>query len=103
MTSFYKEESGLYFQHLGGTGNIICHECSFNQKIVCFLHSFEPSTWTNTGFQCQSCGKFHEIEYDPDNEKDKKCDCSGTLNRDKILFCPKCKSNNLKYVTEYMT
>ena len=31
------------------------------------------------------------------------CDCGGRLDKEKILFCPSCKSNNLKYDIKYMT
>ena len=31
------------------------------------------------------------------------CDCGGELKRDQILFCPQCKSKNLKYDMRYIT
>ena len=32
-----------------------------------------------------------------------KCDCGGKLEREQILFCPKCKSKNLSYDMGYIT
>ena len=31
------------------------------------------------------------------------CSCGGTLDSEKILFCPECKSNELSYFMEYIT
>jgi hypothetical protein len=31
------------------------------------------------------------------------CECGGKLNRDSVLFCPECKSQNLYYSMEYIT
>ena len=31
------------------------------------------------------------------------CECGGVLDREKVLFCPKCKCTNLSYKMEYMT
>ena len=31
------------------------------------------------------------------------CECGGSLDREKTLFCPNCKSTNLSYLMEYIT
>ena len=31
------------------------------------------------------------------------CECGGPLDREAILFCPHCKSNNLQYAMTYIT
>lgn len=96
-----KDENLLYFTQIGGAGNIICKNCDFNEKIVGFLHG--TGTWTKTGFQCQTCGKFHSIKNVLTQTTDKNCDCSGNLERDKPIFCPKCKSKNVAYQMSYIT
>jgi hypothetical protein len=90
----------LYFTTMGGKGKIQCLECNFQQEIVSYLHGVN---WNNTGFQCQKCGKFHEINLDMDNSKKKKCDCGGKLDRDKHLFCPECKTFHLAYCMSKIT
>lgn len=96
-----RDENLLYFTQIGGAGKISCKNCDFNEKIIGFLHGIV--FWTKTGFQCQKCGKFHEIECDMNNTKEVKCNCGGNLERDEHLFCPKCKSKKLHYDMEYIT
>lgn len=91
----------LYYWKMGGAGVINCNVCGFNQEIVSFLHGIE--SWNNTGFQCQNCGKFHQIESDMSNSKGQKCECGGTLEREKPIFCPKCKTTNVSYDLKYIT
>ena len=31
------------------------------------------------------------------------CECGGKLDREKVLFCPGCRSRNLSYDMEYIT
>lgn len=90
----------LYYWKMGGAGTIRCLECNFQQKIISFLHG---ANWNNSGYQCQKCGKFHEIECDLDNSKRKRCECGGKLDRDKPIFCPKCKTTNLSYYLRIIT
>ena len=82
---------------MGGEGTISCNKCDFNQAIVSFLHGFGTNSWSNTGFQCQNCGKFHEIEYDTENTLGKLCDCGGVLSREEPLFCPNCRTTDIRY------
>jgi len=93
----------LYFWRMSGAGKINCSDCNYNQKIISFLHGFGPNSWNNSGYQCQECGKFHEIEYDMFNSKGKLCECGGILSREKPVFCPSCKSQNMKYSLSYIT
>jgi len=53
--------------------------------------------WDNTGYQCQKCGKFHEIENERNKSKRKKCEYGGKLGRDKPIFYPECKTTNVSY------
>ena len=90
-------ENCLYFQNITGVGDIQCFECKNKEQITSFIHGIHSAT---TGYQCQSCGKFHSIG---NWDKIDYCDCGGKLERDKPLFCPKCKSNRLNYEVIYMT
>lgn len=90
-----EDDYRLYFTKISGAGTIRCIECDFEQNIVCFLHGVDD--WNKTGYQCQKCGKFYEIEYGLGNTDDKKCDCEGKLDRDQPIFCPKCKTNKVSY------
>lgn len=98
------EDDTLYYWKIGGAGTINCKNCSFNQDIISFIHGFsgdEPTS--NSGFQCQQCGKFHAIEQDMENSQSKLCTCGGNLSRNEPLFCPVCKSTDLEYDMQYIT
>ncbi len=94
---------GLYFERLGGTGEIICSGCGSKELVVAFLHSFPLDRWNKTGYQCQKCGKFHGIENDNDLDSVPQCECGGLLSTEARLFCPSCKSYNLKFKMKYIT
>lgn len=83
----------LYFIS-SGAGIIRCLECDFEQEIVSFLHGVNRCS---TGYQCQKCGKFHAVENEINHSSRRRCECGGKLNRDKPLFCPKCRSNHVTY------
>lgn len=93
----------VFFSDLGGEGTLKCNSCNFNQEIVSFIHGFGTNEWSETGFQCQKCGKFHSIENDLENSKNKKCECGGLLDREEPLFCPKCKAHNVSFSMNYIT
>jgi hypothetical protein len=95
-----RSDKYLYFWKMGGAGIISCLECNYKQKIVSFLHGFD---WNNTGYQCQECGKFHEIICDSDITIRKRCDCGGHLSRSKPIFCPHCKMTKVTYQMSYIT
>lgn len=98
-----KDDNLLYYWKMGGAGTVTCNNCNYKQKIVSFLHGHDENSWNNTGFQCQECGKFHEIEYDMNNSQGKICICGGVLSRDNPLFCPTCMSKNMRYSMSYIT
>ena len=100
-----ERSKGLWFSYIGGHGTVRCKDCDHNEEITSFIHGINSSS---TGFQCQACGKFSSIgsggpgkanEY----EESLVCKCGGGLDREKIIFCPGCKSKNLSYQTLYMT
>lgn len=97
---FGKRKKGLYYDEMGGMGDINCRKCGHGEEIVSFLHGVE---WCNTGYQCKSCGKFHGIERASLGEKAPRCDCGGKLNREKPLFCPACHSRKLTYHMSLIT
>lgn len=90
-------EGNLYFQHIGGTGEIQCLDCNYHKEIVSFIHGLNTSI---TGLQCQSCGQFHSIT---DWHNNIHCDCGGILEKEKPLFCPECKSKRMQYNMRYIT
>lgn len=98
----------LYFHKTPGEGEIHCMICNYSEYIICFTHGYEklPSrrrTGTK-GYQCEDCGKFHAINgFEGESDIIKNCDCGGKLQRDKILFCPSCKSHIVSYLLKYLT
>ena len=100
-----KLSQGLWFFYLGGYGAISCNDCNHSESITSFTHGRDSST---TGFQCQGCGKFASIRSGgrgraSQYESSLICECGGKLEREKVLFCPTCKSKNLKYNMEFIT
>ena len=100
-----KISQGLWFHYLGGYGAISCHDCSHGESITSFTHGRDSST---AGFQCQGCSKFasiHSSGHEMEDEYKSRfiCECGGKLEREKVLFCPKCKSKNLSYEMEFIT
>jgi predicted nucleic acid-binding Zn ribbon protein len=91
----YYDDGKLRFSHMGGKGNFYCTECGYSQELVSFLHGI--SDWSKTGYQCQKCGKFHEIVRDHELTEEPECDCGGSLSREKPLFCPVCKTFKVGY------
>jgi hypothetical protein len=94
-------DNRIYFWKLGGSGIFYCHDCNFEKVIVAFLHGAKG--WNLTGYQCPECGKFHEIKCDSNNLAERKCDCGGTLRKDKPIFCPNCRSFHVGYDVQIMT
>ena len=83
----------LYFVKMGGEGTIICCDCGFSEQIISSWHGFDDNY---TGYQCQSCGKLYALS-GRDEKNISQCDCKGTLEREKPIFCPQCKSKNIIY------
>ena len=100
-----EKSKGLWFSYMGGHGMITCKDCDHSEEVTSFIHGINSSS---TGFQCQGCGKFSAIKSGGPGkanqyEESLICSCDGILERDKILFCPTCKSQNLSYLTMYIT
>lgn len=106
MSDNLKEKSnGLWFSYMGGHGTVICQDCDHSEEVTSFIHGFDASS---SGFQCQGCGKFSSIsseELAKANQLPKNllCECGGNLEREKVIFCPNCKSKNLIYEMQYIT
>jgi ribosomal protein S27E len=101
-----KHAEGLWFQYsMGGGGDLSCNDCSYSEEVTSFIHGISSSS---TGFQCQACGRFAAIESGGPgqvNEYARKlvCDCGGPLEREKVVFCPNCRSKNLTYDLRVIT
>ena len=91
--------SALEFPLMGGAGRIICHDCGYMKDIISFVHG----DGCTAGYQCQSCGEFVEIDDIREDEIEAGCTCGGALSRNHKLFCPRCKSHNLRYLVKYIT
>jgi len=105
-----REENCLYFdQTLGGAGTIFCKDCGYKEFITSFIHGFNKEGGICGGIegvQCQSCGKFRTLSWDDLSQEERNnayCECGGKLENEKPLFCPKCKSRNVKYYVRYIT
>ena len=101
-----KHAEGLWFQYsMGGRGNLRCNDCNHSEDVTSFIHGKYESV---TGFQCQACGRFAAIESGgPGHSNDYAarlvCDCGGPLDREKVVFCPICRSKNLTYDLRVIT
>ena len=87
---------------MNGVGAIQCNSCRFRQNITSHLHRFGENNWFKNGYQCQKCGKFHAIE-GYDNVEMNKCECGELLEREKAIFCPRCKTKDVTYTMLLMT
>ena len=104
---FAEKSQGLSFEYnMGGHGIVTCNDCCYSKELTSFTHGRD---WCNSGFQCQSCGKLTTIQSGGpgraanEYERSLVCGCSGVLARDKVVFCPECKSKNMSYDMEYIT
>lgn len=100
MRFFFKIQ---YFWKMGGAGIIRCKNCGFNRELVSFIHSFPMDKWNKSGYQCQSCGRFHEIVNDYKIKVPLLCFCGGDLLSEDPIFYPVCKKYELEYDMEYIT
>jgi hypothetical protein len=101
-----KHAEGLWFQYsMGGRGDLRCIDCNHSEEVTSFIHGIYESV---TGFQCQTCGRFAAIEsggpgHAKGYAKALVCDCGGALDREKVVFCPSCRSKNLTYDLQVIT
>ena len=94
----------LFFSDVAGTGAIRCNNCDFSERVTGFLHNIsEDNPWCCAGYQCQRCGKFQSVEQQLTDRAKEKCECGGHLERDKPMFCPKCKTRNISYEMHIIT
>ena len=96
-------KKGITFSSMGGSGTLNCRDCNYSEKIISFIHGLN---FSRGGFQCQSCGNLttrSSDDFKKHHETSLVCNCGGKLDRDKKLFCPKCKGTNLDYSLEYIT
>jgi len=96
---------GIWFHYMGGHGVITCKDCDHSEEVTSFIHGVNSSS---SGFQCQACGKLSSIRAGSLGRAaihldSLQCECGGPLKRDKVIFCPTCKSRNLSYQMEYIT
>lgn len=101
-------ENKLTFSKMGGNGNLICLACHYTESILTFIHGIDAKSGIRCatyGFQCQSCGKFHKVRH---NQRDgfetiHDCECGGKIEKEKAVFCPKCKSENVEFKMKYLS
>ncbi len=94
-----KDDGFLYFHKMAGAGTFSCLACNYKENFTSFLHGYNEKGRCGThGCQCQKCGKFNKFT---SNEGVKyiipKCECGGELSRENKVFCPICKSTDVKY------
>lgn len=100
-----QNRSFIYFKDTLGGGMIKCHGCGHSEEIVTYSHGLsEPKPFTR-GFQCQSCGRFHKIQFLGTRMISPylKCSCGGELSNVNPIFCPKCKARDVFFKCEYVT
>ena len=111
------EKRYLVWGDIPGAGTLICKDCGNRVDVTGFTHGAYSC---RMGVQCQHCGTFF-TEYNESKKyhnlgprtEDVACPNCGqvykskdepiSLNRKEFLFCPKCRSKNLKYHMDYIT
>ncbi len=100
-------ESGIEFSRMGGAGAIHCSACGFEQDLVSFTHGYtdDGERCCHQSCQCLSCGKFIAVHGigEPAHFTVTSCECGGEFSRDHVLFCPKCRSRDLRYDMHFIT
>ena len=101
----HEKSKGLWFSYMGGHGTVSCKVCYHTEDVTSFIHGTNSSS---SGFQCQGCGKFTSIRSGGPGKANEYedsliCECAGSLEREKVLFCSQCKSEDLSYRTLYIT
>lgn len=93
-------DDNLYFSNMSGFGSLKCNSCNFSKDLVGSVHKLD--LWECLGYQCQKCGELHKINNPNDLNHPLICKCTGHLSRGNIVFCPECKSKNVKYNLKYL-
>jgi len=86
---------------MGGAGILRCNNCDFKQDIVSFCMGQTPGAILDSNVKIVV--KFMKIEYDTETSLGRLCDCGGVLSREEPLFCPNCRTNDIRYCISYMT
>jgi len=100
---------GIPLNRLGGVNSLKCLSCGWkNDKTLSFVHGFGSDQWQKTGYQCQQCGAFHEIEHSIQRPVQRAahlpaCRCGGSLSREAPIFCPQCRSTRIDPSPLYIT
>ena len=104
-TDLLANKTFVFFRDSRGGGTIRCHGCGFRQGIVSFTFGRDYIRHFTRGFQCQKCGKFHQVQFLGHRliTPFLRCSCGGELSNIKPIFCPKCKARDVHYVLEYVT
>jgi hypothetical protein len=104
-TDLLANKTFVFFRDSRGGGTIRCHGCGFRQGIVSFTNGRDYMPHFARGFQCQKCGKFHQVQFLGHRliTPFLRCSCGGELSNIKPIFCPKCKARDVHYVLEYVT
>jgi DNA-directed RNA polymerase subunit M/transcription elongation factor TFIIS len=121
LYSYWKEQkaiqptnvvkTGLFFHQMKGSGRVSCTNCGFNQRLTVSMRNDKNANILNVqGSQCQNCGRFKEVSSAQSAFSTVKnvsnatltmetegCECGGTLSRDRVVCCPRCKSENMSY------
>lgn len=100
-------DGNLYFRNTTGIGDILCKECDYFEYIINFTHGYDSvagKRCDKTGYQCETCGKFKAVfGFEKKKKVIPQCDCGGKLQREKPLFCPRCKSNQMQFRIKFIT
>jgi DNA-directed RNA polymerase subunit RPC12/RpoP len=96
----------LYYQNLhGAQGHIHCSNCS--DFVLVHVNWFkwnlrDGKAGIKTSYQCLLCGEFRNLDLLQDQQIG-LCSCGGTLSNKHQLFCPNCKSFDLRYKVYFFT
>lgn len=99
FSDYYDVNGNLYFSKMSGAGTFTCNACNHQQYVTSFIHGYNKLGRSAAhGCQCQSCGKLTTYS---SNEGVAHviplCECGGKLKTNKKIFCPVCKSYDVKY------
>lgn len=95
----------LYFSQMSGSGNLECKDCGYQERVLGLWHGHGDERWSVSSYQCQTCGKFHQIKNNGDGTITKidACDCGGSIQNKLPVFCRVCKEKNVIYHLRFMT
>lgn len=98
-----ENRSFTYFSESAGGGTVRCHGCGFHEEVVSHSPSESRQQVVTRGFQCQKCGRFHQVSFLGSRPITPylRCSCGGELSNVKPLFCPRCKARDVMYMREY--